>query len=137
MKPGHLDTAIKIELGNINTTFYWFINLKKNVDYKITVIHGQPILYCIVPYLITLSICLDADSERTPLLSSKSFSKSDNSSEESTRSIFRSFSTQKKLTLLCLGISNAFGYMALGVMSPVFPQMVKQLMEIFQFALTE
>ena len=27
MKPGHLHTAIKTELGHINTVFYWFINL--------------------------------------------------------------------------------------------------------------
>ncbi len=92
---------------------------------------NKALYYTFLAYC-TFFICLDADSERTPLLSSKSFSKSDNSSEESTRSIFRSLSTQKKLTLLCLGISNVFGYMALGVMSPVFPQMVKHLMEIFQ-----
>ncbi len=28
MKPGHLDTCIKTELGHINTMFYWFINLR-------------------------------------------------------------------------------------------------------------
>ncbi len=51
MKLGHLDTAIKAQLGHINTVFYWFINLKMNVDYKTTLIHGQPILDCMVPYL--------------------------------------------------------------------------------------
>ena len=63
MKPGQLDTAIKTELGHINTMFYWFINLKMNVDYKTTLICGQPILDCIVPYLIlvifiTVETCL-------------------------------------------------------------------------------
>ena len=51
MKPGHLDTAIRTELGHINTIFYWFINLKMNVDYKTTLICGQPNLDCIVAYL--------------------------------------------------------------------------------------
>ncbi len=50
MKPGQLDTASKTELGH--TMFYWLINLKMNVDYKTTLIHGQPILDCMVPYLI-------------------------------------------------------------------------------------
>ncbi len=49
MKPGQLETAIKTELGHINTMFYWFINLKMKVDYKTTLIYGQPILDCIVP----------------------------------------------------------------------------------------
>ncbi len=53
MKPGHLDAAIKTQLGHINIMFYWFINLKMNVDYKTTLIHGQPILDCMVPYLHT------------------------------------------------------------------------------------
>ena len=52
MKPGQLDTAIKTELGHINTMFHWFINLKMNVDYKTTLICEQPILDCMVPYLI-------------------------------------------------------------------------------------
>ncbi len=52
MKPGHHGTAIKTELGHINTTFYWFINLKMNVDHKTTLICVQPILDSIVPYLI-------------------------------------------------------------------------------------
>ena len=52
MKPGHLDTAIKTELGHINTMFYWFINLKMNVDYKTTLIRAQPILDSTVPYLL-------------------------------------------------------------------------------------
>ncbi len=51
MKPGHLVTAIKTQLGHINKVFYWFINLKMNVDYKTTLICGQPILDCMVPYL--------------------------------------------------------------------------------------
>ena len=34
MKPGHLHTASKTELGHINTKFYWLINIKLNVDYK-------------------------------------------------------------------------------------------------------
>ena len=53
MKPGHLDTAIKTELGHINTMFYWFINLKMNVDYKTTLICVQPILDSMVAYLLT------------------------------------------------------------------------------------
>ena len=32
--------------------FYWFINLKMNVDYKTTLICVQPILDSIVSYLI-------------------------------------------------------------------------------------
>ena len=52
MKPGHLDTAIKTELGHINTMFYWFIYLKMNVDYKTSLIFVLPILDSIVPYLI-------------------------------------------------------------------------------------
>ncbi len=51
MKPGHLDTASKTELGHINTIFYWFMNLKMNVDYKTTLVPGQPTLDCMVPYL--------------------------------------------------------------------------------------
>ena len=53
MKPGHLDTAIKTELGHINTMFYWFTNLKMNVDYKTTLISVQPILDSMVSYLRT------------------------------------------------------------------------------------
>ena len=52
MKPGHLDTASKTGLGHINTMFYWLINLKMNVDYKTISICGQPILDCIVAYLV-------------------------------------------------------------------------------------
>ncbi len=52
MKPGHLDTAIKTELGHINTMFYWFINLKMNVDYKTALIFVKPILDSMVPYLL-------------------------------------------------------------------------------------
>ncbi len=51
MKPGHLGTANKTELVHINTVLYWFINLKMNVDYKTTLINGQPILDCMVAYL--------------------------------------------------------------------------------------
>ncbi len=51
MKPGHLDTATKKELGHINTMFYWSINLKMNVDYETTMICVQPILDSMVPYL--------------------------------------------------------------------------------------
>ncbi len=54
IKPGQLDTAIKTELGHINTKFYWFINLKMYCDYKTTLICGQPILDCTVPYLFSL-----------------------------------------------------------------------------------
>ncbi len=56
MKLCHLDTASKTELGHINTMFYWFINLKMNVDYKTTLICGQPILECMEPYLMWSSI---------------------------------------------------------------------------------
>ena len=42
MKPGHLDTAIKTELGHIKTMFYWFLNLKMNVYYKTTQIASGP-----------------------------------------------------------------------------------------------
>ena len=51
MKPGHLDVAIKTEMGHTNTIFYWSMNLKMNVDYKTRLIHGQPILDCMVSYL--------------------------------------------------------------------------------------
>ncbi len=56
MKPCQLDTAIKTELGHINTMFYWLIYLKMNVEYKITLIHGQPILDCMVPYLYSTPV---------------------------------------------------------------------------------
>ena len=52
MKPGHFDTATKTELGHINTVFYRFTNLKMNVHYKTTLICGQPILDCMVPYML-------------------------------------------------------------------------------------
>ena len=54
MKSGHLDTAIKTELGHINIMFHWFINLKMNVDYKTALICAQPILDSMVSYLMVL-----------------------------------------------------------------------------------
>ncbi len=47
------------------TLVYWFINFKKNVDYKTTLIYRQPILDCMVPYLInayTVSLYLQNES---------------------------------------------------------------------------
>ncbi len=55
MEPGHLDVAIKTELGHTNTISYWSMNLKMNVDYKTALIQGQPILDCMMSYLIWVS----------------------------------------------------------------------------------
>ncbi len=49
MKQGQFDTANKPELGHVNTMFYWFINLKMNVDYKTAMVCRQPIFDCMVP----------------------------------------------------------------------------------------
>ncbi len=51
MKPGHKETANKIEPGQINSVFYRFKDLKMNVHYKIPLNYRQPISDCMVAYL--------------------------------------------------------------------------------------
>ncbi len=50
--------------------FYWFINLKMNVDYKITLIHGQPILDCMVPYLYAQTVICFSECSKIKLRNS-------------------------------------------------------------------